>query len=173
MKIFRSEKEKKEERMREMTYNNLQDFSFDGKEMLAKILDVYDGDTIITTIKVEDTYYKIHCRLSGIDTPELKTEDEDERVAAKEARNHLIELLTGQKMRKEVTRKEIQVMCANINSVVNVRCFHNDKYGRTLVEIIKDGININKKMIDDGYAGVYDGKIKTNWTTYYKVKSYY
>ena len=171
MKIFKSDKEKKEDKLREMTYDNLQDFSFNGKEMLAKILDVYDGDTIITTIKVEDIYYKIHCRLSGIDTPELKTEDEDERVAAKEARNHLIELLTGQKMRHDVSRKEIQVMCANVNSVVNVRCFNNDKYGRVLVEIIKEGININKKMVEDGYAGVYDGKKKIKWSSYYNIKN--
>lgn len=167
-RLFSTMQEHKEDRMREMTYDNLEEYSFKGKEMWAKVLDVYDGDTITVTVKVEDKYYRMNCRLQGIDTPELKSEDQEEKDAAKRARQHLIELLTGQKMGAEATRKEVQAMCGNVNSVVKVECGEADKYGRTLVEIWKGEECVNEKMKKDGYAGVYDGGTKKNWRTYYR-----
>lgn len=32
-----------------------------------------------------------------------------------------------------------------------------EKYGRYLVTVVKDGVNINQRMVDSGHAAVWDG----------------
>jgi endonuclease YncB( thermonuclease family) len=48
--------------------------TFDGKTRLAKLTDIYDGDTviIITNLTNQEPYYEYHLRLIGIDAPEIK-----------------------------------------------------------------------------------------------------
>jgi endonuclease YncB( thermonuclease family) len=53
--------------------NNVELFSLEGQEHLAKVVDVYDGDTIKCVFPIHNTLYRWNCRLSGVDTPELRT----------------------------------------------------------------------------------------------------
>ncbi len=168
MFLFKSEEEKKADRLKSLTYENTPEFSFNGKTIHAKILDVYDGDTITITLKVDGEYFRINCRMNGLDTPELRSHDEDEKKAAILARNHLIFLLTKMKIGSEVKRDDIKRLCGEVNTIVKVRCMEFDKYGRLLVEIWLDSINVNEKMIEDGFAGKYDGGTKGDWKTYFK-----
>ena len=103
-------------------------------ELLAKsdfssiyIKSCYDGDTC-TAIDGE----KI--RLACIDTPELKGKNSDPEKAI-EARDFLNKLVED----KEVLIKRIT----------------KDRYGRTVAELLKDGINIQELIVKKGHGKIY------------------
>ena len=59
-------------KMEKQTYYNTPKFTLKNKIYEAKILDIYDGDTITICINLEGfNYVKMNVRLDGIDTPEL------------------------------------------------------------------------------------------------------
>ena len=87
----------------------------------------YDGDTC-TTSKGE----KI--RLACIDSPELKGINAVP-IPAKEARDYLNNLIA--------------------NKQVSIRRITNDRYGRTVAELYKDEINIQKLLVDKNLAKIY------------------
>ena len=53
--------------------NTVELFSLEGQEHLAKVVDVYDGDTIKCVFPIHNKLYRWNCRLSGVDTPEIRT----------------------------------------------------------------------------------------------------
>jgi endonuclease YncB( thermonuclease family) len=86
----------------------------------AKCVRVYDGDTFhLATFLPSDTCkaepVRFSCRLNGVDTPELRTKDTDEKAAAVVARDLVKELILGK--------------------VVDVEVQGWDKYGRLLVAV--------------------------------------
>lgn len=166
--FFKSKFEKKKEKLESKNYDNLPNWTLNGRVFYSKILDVYDGDSITISVKIDNNYFKMNCRLNGIDTPEMRGGDEDEKAAAIKARDHLIFLLAGQKIGKDVSRKNIREFFSERNIVLQIKCGDFDKYGRLLIEIIKEGFFINFKMISDGFAGEYSGKTKSDWKTYFK-----
>ena len=91
------------------------------------IKDCYDGDTC-TTLKGE----KI--RLACIDTPELKGWKADP-IPAKEARDFVNKLVANEKV--------------SINRITK------DKYGRTVGELFKNGVNIQELIVEKGYGKIY------------------
>ena len=151
--------------MEKSSYYNTPTFSFANKEYKCKILDIYDGDTINLGLFIEGfNVVKLNARLNGgIDTPELKGEQKNLGIIA---RNYLINILTNISMdnNKEYTRKEIRELIYNSNNnFIDVKFGDFDKYGRPLVIIYKDGININNAMIVGGYAKKYNGGKKEDW----------
>ena len=94
---------------------------------IALIKDCYDGDTC-TTSKGE----KI--RLACIDTPELKGWKADP-IPAKEARDFVNKLVANDK--------------------VSIKRITNDRYGRTVGEIFKNGVNIQELIVKKGYGKIY------------------
>ena len=117
-----------------------------GKSVEAKVVDVYDGDSIKAIFPLHDTLYKWTCRLDGVDTPELRT-------------NNAAEKQMGYKVR-DALREEI------MNQVVILECGNLDKYGRLLVKVYKDGTCINDWLITNKYAFAYDGGTKQSWASY-------
>ena len=91
------------------------------------IKDCYDGDTC-TTLKGE----KI--RLACIDTPELKGWKADP-IKAKEARDFVNNLVANEK--------------------VSIKRITKDKYGRTVGELFKNGVNIQELIVEKGYGKIY------------------
>ena len=87
----------------------------------------YDGDNCTTT-KGE----KI--RLACIDTPELRGSRANP-VPAKAARDYLNKLVAG--------------------GQVSILRITKDRYGRTVAEISKGRINIQKQLVSKGYAQIY------------------
>lgn len=168
MFLFKTEDERKAIKLRNMKFSNTPEFTFRSKTFLSKILDIYDGDTITITIKIDGEYNRINCRLNGIDTPEMKSQDNEEKIAAQLSQKHLIFLLTEQKISIGPPRELVRNVCGEINSIVTIKCFDFDKYGRLLVEVWKNGICINDKMVEDGFAYKYDGGSKCdNWKSYF------
>lgn len=150
------------ETLKNITYDNTPTFTFKGKNYICKVLDIYDGDTITVAYYLEGfNYVKSNIRLMGIDTPELKGEQRDMGI---KARNHLIKLLTNINIDKEYTRKEIRQLINNSNeNIINVLFLDFDKYGRPLATLYKNGNNINESLVKDGYAKKYDGGKKEQW----------
>lgn len=118
-------------------------FSLNGINIDAKVVSVYDGDTITLVFKFSDKYYKWNCRLDGIDTPEIKSKNNEEKALAVKARDFLREMILGK--------------------IVNIDCGDFDKYGRLLVTVTYEKECINDLMIVKGYAKTYFGGTKEIW----------
>ena len=106
-------------------------------EYRAKILSVYDGDTVRADLDlgfgVELKNQKL--RLRGIDTPELTGSSRAEGIRARDALRAMID--------KEVV-------------TVTTHKDRQGKYGRYLVEIWWRDANVNHWLIQNGYAKPYD-----------------
>ena len=140
--------------------NSINLFTFYGETKLAKCVDVYDGDTIKVVFPLENKLYKWNCRLSGIDTPELRTKNKKEKELG---------YIVRDKLREKI-----------FNKIIHVKCDKFDKYGRLLIEIFLDdkdcleqkggGIynekSINNWLIEKKYAFKYDGGKKMSWEKY-------
>lgn len=104
----------------------------------AIVREVYDGDSCTVGIDLGFGIWMKgqKLRLTGIDTPELRG---GERHLGLEVRDYMRNLVLG---------KEVILESAKDKS---------GKYGRWLATIWLDGININKKLLDEGMALPYDG----------------
>jgi micrococcal nuclease len=106
---------------------------------------VVDGDTIDVILDLGfSILHKCRVRLYGIDTPESRTRDKDEKARGKLAAKYLED-------------------CINYGTEIILRSKLKDskgKYGRVLGEIIVDNININQSMIEKYLAVRYTGQSK-------------
>lgn len=65
-----------------------------GREFLCRVDRVVDGDTVDCTVDVGfKVRTKVRVRISGVDTPELFSGDENERIAGLDAKEHLQNLV--------------------------------------------------------------------------------
>lgn len=99
----------------------------------AKVESIYDGDTVRLTVDLGFSIkmHKETFRLYGIDTPELRGE---EREAGLKARDWLREQILGEDV------------------IVKTYKDKKGKYGRYLAEIIYKGRNMNEELVEKGYA---------------------
>ena len=117
---------------------------------------VVDGDTIDVTLDLGfDVCTRQRVRLLGIDTPESRTSDAEEKKFG---------LLSKEKL-KEWCMKAVVSEKDDIE--IELRCPEKDsrgKFGRILAEVLvsEDGqwTNVNKWMCDEGYAVPYIGQNK-------------
>lgn len=118
-------------------------FNLDGEMMRAKVIDVYDGDTVTLVFRFASKIWKDKCRLTGIDTAEIRTRDADEKVRGLEARDWL---------RAKLLNKKVWVECGKW-----------DKYGRLLGTIYLTSDfqqSVNQELINHGFAVPYFGGTK-------------
>jgi micrococcal nuclease len=114
----------------------------------AKVLKVLDGDTVDIDL---DLGFNIvlasqRVRMAGIDTPESRTTNSEEKVRGQLSKKKLAEKLPVGSWVKIETQK------SNSN---------DDKFGRILaVFIMEDGTSLNQWMIDNNYAVLYNGENK-------------
>ena len=141
----------------------------------GKIVELYDGDTCKIILPVNNVFYKFNCRLSGIDTPEMKPaitkpNREKEIVMAKTARNELFKLICLNNKCLEninITKKKIETTLIENKNLVTVKCLEFDKYGRLLVELYGTDPtkSFNQILVEKNLAVEYNGDKKINpWT---------
>ena len=106
---------------------------------------VVDGDTIDVVLDLGfDILYKSRVRLYGIDTPESRTRDKDEKARGKMAGSFLEEAIEdGEKVIIQTKLKDSK-----------------GKFGRILGDVIVDDININQLMVKCHLAVAYHGQSK-------------
>ena len=118
---------------------------------VVEINRVLDGDTIDVTIDLGfDLYKKERVRVAGVDTPEKRTRDLEEKELGIHATNWLKEKLEGAVAGDD----DLLIRTELVGGV--------GKYGRLLGWLyIGDGnVSLNEAMIDEGYAWAYDGGTK-------------
>jgi micrococcal nuclease len=118
---------------------------------VVEINRVLDGDTIDVTIDLGfDLYKKERVRVAGVDTPEKRTRDLEEKELGIDATNWLKEKL-------ESTLAGDDQLSIRTELVGGV-----GKYGRLLgwLYIGDADVSLNEQMITEGYAWAYDGGTK-------------
>jgi micrococcal nuclease len=118
---------------------------------VVEITKVLDGDTIDVVIDLGfDLYKKERVRVAGVDTPEKRTKDEEEKELGYDATNWLKEKLEGAIHGDD----ELIVRTELVGGV--------GKYGRLLgwLYIGDAEVSLNEMMIEEGFAWSYDGGTK-------------
>ena len=118
---------------------------------VTEIVKVVDGDTIDVLIDLGfDLYKKERVRIAGVDTPEKRTRDLEEKALGLDAtywmKKHLEATIAGD---EELTiRTELKG--------------GTGKYGRLLgwLYVGDATVSLNEQMITEGYAWAYDGGTK-------------
>lgn len=103
-------------------------------EYAATVLRIVDGDTVHLEVDLGlDQARKLSVRLYGINAPEMGTAE------GRAAREHLTFLLLSG------------------GPAVTVRTYKDrtEKYGRYLGTLLKAGVDVNHRMVEDGHAVVY------------------
>ena len=112
---------------------------------------VVDGDTIDVTIDLGfDLYKKERVRVAGVDTPEKRTRDLEEKALGYDATNWLKDALDG-----AIAGDDDLIIRTELDGGVG-------KYGRLLgwLYIGDEEVSLNEQMIEQGYAWSYDGGTK-------------
>lgn len=107
----------------------------------GKVIKVYDGDTITIATPLFNgdnvpriETYRFNIRLRGINTPELRTKNSEERNLAIESRDYLASMV--------------------MDKIVRLENLGVEKYGRLLCDVFVEDphLHINSAMIDSGFA---------------------
>jgi endonuclease YncB( thermonuclease family) len=120
----------------------------------GRVIKVYDGDTITIAAKLpydDSPLYRFPVRLNGIDAPEIRGKDEDEKLAAQNAKCALENLI--------------------LNKIVTLKNNGPEKYGRILADVYYEDLHLNDWMLKNHYAIPYDGGTKKSpksWLTFNK-----
>ena len=114
-------------------------------EYACEVKRVVDGDTVDVVLDLGfDILYKCRVRLYGIDTPESRTRNKDEKARGKMATVFLKEAIEkGEKVVIQTKLKDSK-----------------GKYGRVLGDVVVDEVNINKLMVKCHLAVAYHGQSK-------------
>ena len=118
---------------------------------VTEIVKVLDGDTIDVLIDLGfDLYKKERVRIAGVDTPEKRTRNLEEKELGIDATNWL--------------KKELEDVLAGDDELIIRTELHGGvgKYGRLLgwLYVGDEQVSLNEQMITQGYAHAYDGGTK-------------
>ena len=110
---------------------------------VIEIMRIVDGDTVDVLLDLGfDIHRKERVRILGIDAPETRTTDENEKKFGTEAKAYVVSWFAK-------------------HPKITVRTTKDDKYGRILGEFFdSEGRNLSHSIVEDGYAWEYDGTTK-------------
>ena len=118
---------------------------------VVEINRVVDGDTIDVTIDLGfDLFKKERVRVAGVDTPEKRTRDDEEKALGLDATYWMKAKLEG-------------AIDGDDDLVIRTELVGGmGKYGRLLgwLYIGDAELSLNEQMIEEGYAWAYDGGTK-------------
>jgi micrococcal nuclease len=107
-----------------------------------KIERVVDGDTVDGIIDLGfNVSTSLRIRLAGIDAPESRTRNLDEKRYGLEAKARLEEIVSG-------------------DGELTIQSHGLGKYGRVIGVLFMDDRSVNRQLIDEGYAIEYQGSKK-------------
>tara|TARA_R100001143_G_C3286265_1_gene99072 strand:+ start:33 stop:455 length:423 start_codon:yes stop_codon:yes gene_type:complete len=106
---------------------------------------VVDGDTVDAIINLGfSVMFKSRVRLYGIDTPESRTRNKDEKALG---------LLSKDFLKNKIESGNEIVLRTKLRD-------SRGKFGRVLAVVVVDGEDINQLMIDNFYGAAYFGQSK-------------
>ena len=113
-------------------------------EYKCKVKRVVDGHTVDVILDLGfNVHHACRVRLYGIDTPESRTRDKDEKVRG---------LLAKQFLKDSITKKKVVLKTKLRDS--------RGKFGRVLAEVWVNEQNVNEDMVKKGYGVAYHGQNK-------------
>ena len=113
-------------------------------EYRCSIERVVDGDTVDVTIDLGfKIFHKARVRLYGIDTPESRTRDKDEKARGLLAKSYIVDKVESTE-----------------NIIIRTKKDAKGKFGRILGELIVDNTNLNEAMISKHLGVAYYGQSK-------------
>lgn len=118
---------------------------------VVEVVKIIDGDTADFILDLGfDLYKKERVRVAGVDTPEKRTKNLEEKALGIDATNWLKEKLEGTLAGDD----ELSVRTELVGGT--------GKYGRLLgwLYIGDDSVSLNEQMIEFGYALAYNGGTK-------------
>ncbi len=140
-----------EQRLQEIDPTTVPKVPLQNRITLARIEEIYDGDTVKIIVLLSDTPVRFSLRILGIDTPEIKHSEgrlPQEHAAAVKVRDY------------------IRSLFANTNLIAKVRIHEWDKYGgRVLGDLfLPTGESVSHILVSGGWARPYNGEKKKGWT---------
>ena len=123
----------------------------------AQVIKVYDGDTFTIAVKFpwdNKQYYRFSVRIKGIDCPEIRTKNANERYVAKRAQEFVSKLI----LYKTVLLKDVKY----------------EKYGRLCADVFVGKLNLGQSLIAHRLAVEYHGGQRqqpSDWKRYYNTRS--
>lgn len=101
----------------------------------AKVIKIVDGDTVDAMIDLGfDIWIKRRIRFYGIDTPETRTTNLEE------------------KEKGLLSKARVTQLIEEHDNNISIESHGVGKYGRCLATVYVDGINVNKLLIEEGLA---------------------
>lgn len=133
-----------EDELRKVNVDDIKYFSFAGIKTYARVVSVYDGDSVELVWKYKNEFIRNKTHLCGMRTPEIRTKNLKEKEEGFKAKARLQELVE--------------------NKIVKVVFSQFDNFGKPLVTLYdKDWkISINEQMVKEGFAEVYTKRKKLN-----------
>jgi len=124
----------------------------------GKVIKVYDGDTITIASKLPFEgcpLYRFSVRVNGIDCPEMRTKNPNEKACAKLAKTKVYDMV--------------------YNKIVQLKNVKLEKYGRVLADVYLDDVSVGDLLCECNLAVKYDGGTKhtpDDWLEYYNSKNF-
>ena len=107
-------------------------------QYIAKLIRVIDGDTVDALVDLGfDVWVKKRIRLYGINTPETRTRDLEEKKAGIAAKERL------------------ETLISECDGIFILESHGVGKYGRCIGTLLIDDTDINQLLIDEGFAKEY------------------
>lgn len=152
-----SKGEARRSKLMNITLKDTHQFSFEGLTTEAKVVDIYDGDTLRIAFYYKDEIVQTSCRCLDYDAPEMKLPKLSKNATSKEQEDR-------ETLKNFAIKAKERLSGMLKNELVTINFFKNDLYGRPLVKIFVDGKYINQEMINEGYGKPYGGGHKNVWT---------
>lgn len=105
----------------------------------AKVIKVYDGDTITIAALHDGGFCRFSVRFFGVDCDEIRGGTDETKHNAQLAKRYISALV--------------------LNKIVDIEVMNDEheKFGRLLAKVSIDGVSISNKLLEIGLARPYDG----------------
>ena len=108
------------------------------------VIDVYDGDSITVAAELAGEWFRFSVRVRGVDTPEIRTRNIQEKAAAYRARQFVV----------------VQCLHKKVSLVDHVK----EKYGRCCARVILPcGSDLAKLLVEKKLGVEYNGGTKKSF----------
>jgi|TARA_R100001086_G_C11775163_1_gene241987 micrococcal nuclease len=123
----------------------------------VKLIKIVDGDTVDVDIDLGFNVWlrSQRVRLHGIDTPESRTRDKEEKLFGNRAKQHLSRMIATE-------TEHGPLVDSQKNKEIFLQSLGRGKFGRILglLYVNDDAESVNAKMIKDHHAVAYEGQSK-------------
>lgn len=148
------DKEAAKELYKPFTKQNTLKFSLNNFKCWARVVDIYDGDTITVVLSYRDNCYKFSVRLLGINANEIRNKNSDEKRKAILARDRLARIIL-QTFDDEPLKEPFSEMLESEVYLVWLECCEFDAFGRILGWAFlgpEQNKSINDILLEEGFV---------------------